>query len=243
MTQTSSQPNTQASDSNAGYPQHAAQPNDVGNITFPPSAVHVPKSRKPKKKNPADMKFKKQNVGVGITVACIAYCVYFAYQCSHVTLGSMIRGEFSLFKEKDATVLMNASLNVLAAGLASYFFIKAIAVPSYAAGVNSPKKHWPMTLVQTITMANFLIFAWAFCLVGPDFLNLLKTFNVVEVIMKILKNEVTHYFLAAFARYWVVERYLEVCKDGDKEYFAFIKPWIVDEESEKEQMSQTNGNV
>lgn len=186
------------------------------------------------------MKFKKQNVGVGITVACIAYCVYFAYRVSHKTLGSMIRGEFSLFKETDATMLMNASLNVLIAGLALYFFIKAIAVPSYAAGVNSPKKHWPMTLVLSVTMANFLIFVLFFCLAGPD---LFVSFNVIKVIREALKNEYVQAFLAAFARYWVVERYMEVCKDGDKEYFAFIKPWIVDEESEKEQMSQTNGNV
>lgn len=208
-----------------GHPLPPQETDPPGHLIYPASSVYVPQA-KPKKPRPEDMKYKVQYIGMLITVACAAYCGYKLYGRVKLLWRNIYRPA-DLVSPHVFTIILVGFPLIVATILSLYFLIKAILVPSYAAGTSRSDKHWTLSSAHTIFgsyvwfIVIIIIFGLARYANNRD-----PTFGMVLDYLKSCKyNELLNHY----ATYWVCGQYVEVCFMGDKERFSFIKPWIVDE--------------
>ena len=196
-----------------------------GHLIYPASSVYVPQAR-PKKPRPEDMKYKIQYIGMLITLACTAYCGYKLYALVKLLWRNTYKVT-DLFGPRVFTLILVSFPMLVALTLSLYFLIKAVLVPSYAAGTSRSDKHWTLSSAHTI----YGSYVW--------FSILKLVYGLVPYIGE--REPRLEFFIDYFLSYsykdiltyigtqWVCGQYVEVCSLGDKERFSFIKPWIVDE--------------
>ena len=191
---------------------------------------HVPQRPIQPKTPKMDFKYKVQCLGMMITAACAAFCCYSLYESGMEVYKEYLFGFFDNF------VGMAGQFPTLFAYLlASYFFIKALIVPSYTAGANLSKKYWPLSVTEQFIrlMVSYEIFS-----IAMQFHRYIANYTITwDMMYYVLKRIYYVPLLRVAIQYFVFDRYLKVSLYGDKGCFAFLKPWIVDEEGEEDQMS------
>ena len=176
----------------------------------------------PRKKTINAIKYKPQNLGKFITVTLGLFSIY-----------QIWKSVFAVYKYNWNTGFCNkfphlsAKFPVVFANvLAAYFFVKAVAVPSYAAGINKSKKHWPLSTAFSIF--NALVFYQLVNIASRvhNYLNNNYDYFELSYIFTALGNisylDMIVFAVQCFACGW----YSKVCMLGDKENFSFLKPWI-----------------
>lgn len=164
-------------------------------------------------------KYKFQYLGMLITAAWATYSIYFIYAPSRDIITLLRVNFFDNFTQASSFFPF-----VLMSLFTSYFFIKSIAVPSYAAGRNPSIKFWPLTVAEGFL--HYQIMSRIFFLL----------FTMKDTSIASLKRMDTP-LLILIIQAIVFSKYSLVSQSGDKEYFAFIKSWIIDEVEEDKMMS------
>lgn len=164
-----------------------------------------------------DEKYQFQFIGMVITVACAAFSIYSIYSPAKQMYDMLNANFYDNFTE--ASSFFPIALLYL---LASYFFVKSVLFPSYAAGRNLSTNFWPLTV--TGSFLHYLLMSQVFALI---WLILLKS-GTLTLLISVLKSLNYKPLMLTFAQFIVCNKYSHISQYGDEENYAFIKPWIVD---------------
>ena len=188
-------------------------------LSTPMNLSFAPK-RHPKKEEV----FKLQYFGMAMTIACACYYIYFMFK----KVQNMYSDYESLGFFDSFVVVASHFPASLTYTLLSYFFVKAVIVPKYAAGSNISNKMW------TLSAAEFYIQAMIWlkvCYISRDVQSILISDQVtVKSFFDDIKLIDFKPLLILLLEKFILHKYSHVCLCGDKEQFSFIKPWVVHEE-------------
>lgn len=185
----------------------------------------------PRKRKITEIKYKSQNLGKVITAVLALFSIYQIWMIVLAVYNYTRTNRFCYI-----FIRLSAKFPVLFANvLAAYFFVKAIAVPRYAAGINKSKKHWPLS--TAFSVFNALVLYQLVQIASRVHCFLIErrasSFEISYIFTAL--GQVSYMDMIVFAvQCFACDRYSKVCMLGDKENYSFLKPWIEEEEYEDE---------